>query len=413
MRVAFFGNVANNFYQIIRALRARSCIDAHLYLDARDQMGMRPESDYPDLKNYYPEWIHEGEYITPTSMLFPWKSPLVNELERYDAIIVSYLGPMFAPFIHKPFFFFVTGSDLTHLPFPREFRFRDPNLKSKVVGSIKGFWLRRGIRHVAQIWTQPYSPYLNALHELGIDPDRISPVYFPLAIDINKFKFDGKARTRRNENIHRILSGSDFIVFHPSRLMIQNHPQLKAAGQWKQNDLLFRGFAKFIERSGRHRSVLVMPDRTQSNDIALGKRLIHEMGLEPYVVWLQPPRPEGFTRDELIPFYSIADVVADDFGIGWFGSVVIEALSIGRPVITYIDEKVMGRIYPWHPILSARTEEEIAGHLMSLYRDEKFKREIGGRGRIWIEEFHSEEGTSPVYVRQITQLCDRLTSERH
>jgi glycosyltransferase involved in cell wall biosynthesis len=413
MRIAFFGNICNNFYQIAKALRARSSIEVHLYLDARDQMGMRPESDDPDLINNYPEWIHEGEYVTPTSMLFPWKSPLVKEWETYDAVIVSYLGPIFAPFVKTPFFFFVTGSDLTHLPFPGEFRFRDANLKSKVIGSVKGFWLRRGIRRVAQIWTQSYSPYLNALHRLGIDQDRISPVYFPLAIDIQKFKLDEKVRTGENKNLQQILTRFDFIVFHPSRLMIQDDPQLRTAGQWKQNDLLFRGFAKFIKQSGHTRSVLVMPDRTQSNDIALGKRLIREMGLDPYVVWLQPPRPEGFTRDELIPFYSIADVVADDFGVGWFGSVVIEALSISRPVITYIDEKVMGRIYPWHPILSAKTEEEIADHLVSLYRDEILKREIGQRGRTWIEEFHSEEGTSPVYVRRITQLCDRLTSERH
>jgi glycosyltransferase involved in cell wall biosynthesis len=190
--------------------------------------------------------------------------------------------------------------------------------------------------------------------------------------------------------------------------MIQDDPQLKAAGQWKQNDLLFRGFAKFIKQSAHTRSVLVMPDRTQSNDITLGKRMIREMGLEPHVIWLQPPRPEGFTRDELIPFYSIADVVADDFGIGWFGSVVLEALSISRPVVTYIDENVMKRLYPWHPILSARTEEEIANHFMALYHDEKLKKEIGKRGRAWVEAFHSEEGTGPVYVRQITQFCERL-----
>ena len=31
MRIAFYGNVANNFYQIVKALRGRAQIDAHLY----------------------------------------------------------------------------------------------------------------------------------------------------------------------------------------------------------------------------------------------------------------------------------------------------------------------------------------------------------------------------------------------
>src|SRR5207248_4826794 len=52
------------------------------------------------------------------------------------------------------------------------------------------------------------------------------------------------------------------------------------------------------------------------------------------VLWLQPPRPDGFTRDELIDLYAISDVVADQFGAGFFGYVVLEALSVGRPVLS-------------------------------------------------------------------------------
>ena len=413
MRIAFYGNVANNFYQIVSALRIQTQVDAHLYLDAdaaHSQLIMQPESDTPSLKNNYPNWIHQDQYTTRMSMLFPWKSKLTKELNQYDAVVVSSHGPMFTQFVSRPTFFFVTGYDLTYLPFPKKFWFYNNSLKSKLVGFLVGFWQRRGIRRATEIWTQPYSPYTQALGELSISPDRISPMYFPLIIDTERFKFDKNAKYNMDSNIQQIISNHDFIVFHPSRLLIQNHPYLKASGKWKQNDLLFRGFAKLLRRCGHRRPVLVMPDRTKSDDIALGKRIIKEMGLERHVLWIKPPHPEGFTRDQLIPLYSVADVVADDFGIGWFGSVVLEACAISRPVVTHIDENVMSRLYPWHPILSANTEEGIANHLMNLCLDEKYKHHIGQKGREWIRAFHSIESCSSVYVKRISELCDRLAT---
>jgi glycosyltransferase involved in cell wall biosynthesis len=413
MRIAFYGNIANNFYQIAKELRTQLQVDAHLFIDAYDPIGMRPENDSPTIKSCYPDWIHEGHYMNRKTILFPWTSKLIKELGQYDAVVVSYLGPMFAPFIKRPIVFLATGSDLTVFPFPKEFLFLAPALKSKISSMIKGFWQRHGIRRVSEIWAPPFPPFQAAIKKLRVNPIRISTAYLPLAIDGDKFKLDENVRTNQDGNIQRIVSSCDFMVFHPSRLMLQDYPQLKASGQWKRNDLLFRGFAKFIERSGTQRSFLVMPDRTQSNDLAIGKRVIHEMGLDRHVLWIKPPSPEGFTRDELILFYSLADVVASDFGIGWFGSVVLEALAISRPVINSIDESVMKQLYPWHPILSANTAEEICDHLMRLYTDPEYKREVGRKGRQWMEEFHSGMKVSTIYVKKLMELSNRVVSGRY
>ena len=410
MQVAFYGNIANIFYQIVKALREQSSIDAHLYIDFQDPMVMRPESDTPSFKNHYPHWIHQGHYLNRTSMLFPWKSELIKELGQYDAVVVSYLGPMFSQFIRRPTIFFVTGSDLTFFPFPKDFHFLYRTLSEKSTAYVKGFWQRRGIRRVSEIWTQPFSPYTNALEKLGVPLNRISPVYFPLTIDTQKFKNNEEAPSLKDKNIPQIGSTYDFVVFHPSRIMIRDHPSLKASGQWKRNDLLFRGFGRFLKQSGSKRSVLLIPDRIQSNDVALAKQMVVEMGLEPHVLWIRPPCPEGFTRDEIIRFYSISDVVADDFGAGWFGNVVLEGLAMSRPVLSYIDEKVMGRLYPWHPILSSNTEEGIVEYLMHLYHDRKYRKEVGCKGREWIETFHSEKIVSTIYVRRMTEICERLGS---
>ena len=59
MRVAFCGDVANNFYQIAKAVRRWKDIDAHLFVDFNSGQNV-PENDDPELVDNYPDWIHMG-----------------------------------------------------------------------------------------------------------------------------------------------------------------------------------------------------------------------------------------------------------------------------------------------------------------------------------------------------------------
>lgn len=411
MKIAFYGNVVNHFYQTVKALREYAGIDAHLYLDARHHPLSMPESDDPELKDNYPHWIHKDLFLTPASLLAPWRSNLARELAQFDIIIVSTLGPIFAQFTNKPYCFFVTAGDSMITPFPIALQFRKTPLRIKLGRIIASFWQRRGIRGATEIWIQPFAPYVNGLKPLGIEPERMLPIYFPLIINMEKFKPDEKPSDSDDENIRQIVTNYKFVLFHPSRILIKAQPWLKAVGEWKQNELLFYGFAKFLEQSRAEDAVLVMIDSTLSPDLALAKEIIKDLGIEKNVLWIKPPRPMGFTHAELIRFYSIADVVADDFGIGWFGSIALEALSISRPLISYIDEQVMQLLYPWHPMLSAKSPDDIASHLMDLYTNAEYKRKVGTQGRQWIEEFHSSQNASQIYVKRIKEVAERLGVE--
>jgi glycosyltransferase involved in cell wall biosynthesis len=408
MRVALFGNVANNCYQIAKTLRKYTDWDVSLYLDDRDPEINMPENDNPELKNNYGDWIQKRAFVTASSMAAPWRSALVPKLNQVDLAIVSGFGPAFAQFANKPYGFFVTGSDLTLSPFPLKFHFLYPTVRSKLVMGIFGAWQRRGVRRSTQIWTQPFSPFVEAIERLKIDKKRISPNYYPLIIDSDKLKMDENARHAFDPNIRQIVDNYDFVLFHPSRIMINSHPKLKATGQWKRNEFLFEGFAKFLAESRSERSVLVMLDRSYSPDLARAKEMVRSLGIEKNVLWAKPPRPEGFTRDELVHYYSVSDVVADDFGLGWFGAVVLEGLSIGKPVLSYVDESVMQVLYPWNPILSVKTPDEIARCLTLLYTDAGYRQKVGLRGRQWIEEFHSPQNAGRRYIEQISELAGQL-----
>lgn len=408
MRIAFYGNICNNFYQIAKALRRHTDLDAHLYIDARADRQQMPESDDPRLSNAYPDWIHKKNYISPSALLWPAGSQLVRDLSGFDLVVLSGIGPLFAPHLACPTAFLTAGGDLTVLPFPRRFLFSYATIRLKAYAIFAGWRQRVGIMSCTDVWTQPFAPFRRALQELGVPPERITRVYFPLIIDAERLRAVPDVREKESKAVHEVARRFDFVLFHPSRMMLDDRPALRASGQWKANDVLIKAFAAFVNGAKVSRPGLVLIDRPASPDVMRAKTLIRDLGIEANVLWLRPERGGfGFTRDELVDLYSISDVVADDFGVGWFGSIVLEALSIGKPVISYLDADVMAQLYPWHPILSERTVDGIAKVLERLATDEEFNRATSARGRSWIEEFHAEQPAGRIYVSQVLDAVAR------
>jgi glycosyltransferase involved in cell wall biosynthesis len=407
VKVALYGNTCNNFLAVASALRPAG-IDAHLFIDSNAEFNQLPESEKPELRRGYPEWIHKGPYHSMTARLWPGASPLVRELANFDVVIVSGGGVRLAPFVDRPFVFYVTGWDLTVAPFPIRFFNRSPGIAAKAAALLGGFWQRRGIAAVNQVWTQPFSPFRIAAERLGIDQSRIVPRYFPIMLDTDLFRADPGACHLNDANIRRLVDHHGFIVFHPSRLMLDRAPRFDETGQWKGNDALIEGFARFVRAAPDARAALALIDRGSSRAVQQVRSLITRLGIEDNVVWLQCPHTYGFDRAELLPLYSVADVVADEFGIGWFGSVVIEGLSMEKPVLCHVDEAVMTQLYPWHPILDVRTPDQIAASLIDLWRDPDKRHRTGERGRQWAVEFHSIDRASARYVHQMQEAAELM-----
>ena len=143
---------------------------------------------------------------------------------------------------------------------------------------------------------------------------------------------------------------------------------------------------------------IAMPDRTFSPDIGKARQIIKELGIEKNIVWLKPPIEQGFPRKELMNFYSIADIVADEFATGWFGSIVVEGMACSKPTLCYVDEVVMQQLYPWHPIISAKDPDTIAELIAEYYFDEKKRKEQGELSRKWVTEFHSIKKGTSIYL---------------
>ena len=403
LRAAFLGNVANTHFRCATALLERG-IDAHVFVSRSDAAGSRPENDEPALAAGYPEWIHEGDWITPQSLLAPWRAPITRRLAEFDVVVASGPGPIFAQFAGPPWAFYVTGGDLTVKPFPLTFWRWYPNLPHRAAELVAGAWQRRAARRADRVWMQEFEPTVDAANRLGVPTDARSPLHFPIVIDVAAFgpASGDRAAERWADDA---VGESDFAVFHPSRLVMDATPDLVRTGQWKGNDVLLRGFARFVRDTGATDARLVLPDRAHSRDVESAKSLVRSLGIEEQVRWLVPPDGTSFDQAHMRALYRRSDIVADEFGVGWFGYVTLEGLASGRPVLCHLDERVMATMYPEHPILDAADESHVARLLSELHADPERRRALGAAGRRWVGEHHSADAAAAVYVEAIAELA--------
>ncbi|VAW84000.1 hypothetical protein MNBD_GAMMA18-1517 [hydrothermal vent metagenome] len=403
-RVALYGNTCNNLYQLAKLLRNELQVDAHLFLPNNADIQNRPESDDPELTDNYPDWIHVGRYRSPIAQYLPMFSPLINDVKNFDYIIFSQKGPSLAPYLKPKTFFLVTGGDLTRAPFyGRTYRWYK-SFPAKILGVVRAYWQRTGLRQVDETWVQPFKPLKTALADLGIKTYNREK-YFPVILDA-----PGKVSgTELDDTLSNLRNNWDFLIFNPARMMLDETPDMVATGAWKNNLALLYGFAEFLKTTGATRAAFVFVDKGDGHREKHGReRFLQEadrLGIKDKVISLKPPASQDvYTRAQLFRLYELSDVVGNDYGVGWFGSIVLEGLSMAKPVISYVEESVMHELYGDHPLISVREPDEIADALTRLYKDPDYRFKVGQKGRAWYKKHHSPQGAKRRYIENLEFL---------
>jgi glycosyltransferase involved in cell wall biosynthesis len=250
---------------------------------------------------------------------------------------------------------------------------------------------RRGLSRSSLILAQPFGPYREALAQLGVqewDKEVLVPG-FPIPLDTDLFK--QRERSSLPDWAEDVRKSGEFLVLLPSRLLSSATEARVATGAWKNQEVLLHALRAILDSRSLHKGTdvrLVLIDRIHSPDRSEIRRRIDYLGLASNVTWVTAPSQDGFTRHQMIDLYSSVDVVVDDFGRGWYGSVAVEALALGKPVVTYVDPFAMDLEYKSNPFLNSRTPSAVVEHLTNLLRDESYVRVVSGNGREWIERFH-------------------------
>jgi len=106
---------------------------------------------------------------------------------------------------------------------------------------------------------------------------------------------------------------------------------------------------------------------------------------------------EGLHHDEAFERYRAADVVVDQLNAGWYGLFAIEAMALGKPVVTFLHEEAVRRTEEAFgievPLVSA-TKETLRERLRPLLESPAERRRVGAASRAYVERVHDLERTT-------------------
>ena len=103
---------------------------------------------------------------------------------------------------------------------------------------------------------------------------------------------------------------------------------------------------------------------------------------------------EGLDHREAFERYRNADVIVDQLNAGWYGVFAIEAMALGKPVVTFLHDEAVRKTEEAFgvdvPIVNA-TAETLAGALRPLIESAEERRRVGRASRAYAEEVHDLE----------------------
>jgi glycosyltransferase involved in cell wall biosynthesis len=103
---------------------------------------------------------------------------------------------------------------------------------------------------------------------------------------------------------------------------------------------------------------------------------------------------EGLDHREAFERYRNADLVVDQLNAGWYGVFAIEAMALGKPVVTFLHEEAVRRTEEAFGIdvpLVRATKETLAEVLRPLVASPDERRRIGAASRAYVERVHDIE----------------------
>ncbi|WP_078434161.1 hypothetical protein [Metabacillus halosaccharovorans] len=99
---------------------------------------------------------------------------------------------------------------------------------------------------------------------------------------------------------------------------------------------------------------------------------------------------ENMSNAEVVNWYKKADIVVDQLRLGIYGTVSIESMLMGKPVISYVRDDLKQKYPSGLPVISA-SPHTIEKELYDLIKNPKLRYELGVKGRIYAENNHLPE----------------------
>jgi glycosyltransferase involved in cell wall biosynthesis len=403
MRVAIYDNLANSAYIEAKALRRRG-IEADVLLDPRDRFVMSDprweelDVEMPSEQLLEPDALPEAEIPTwvrrephrsgartaryaraalaaaraPRAAALALRSagpaglelPLDREwvmrtMRAYDCVVTYGHGSALAALAGAPCVARTWGGDITIVPFADEAPGASMRERANARLQRLGFGSCRRL-----ILSEPR--YREHAERLGLAG---KAEFLPLVVDFERYSPGDEEELRA-----RFLpSGDAALIFVPSR----------QDWHWKGSDRMLRGFA--LASSAREDAVLVCAG--WGADVERSRTLAASLGIADRVRFL----PYALSKRRLLRYFRAADVVADQFTLGWYGGSTFDAMSCAKPVLVYIDvERYREDIEEVPPVANVSTPDEIATALGHLLTEADERERLGAAARRYVLAHHGD-----------------------
>lgn len=389
MKIGFLGNANNYPFMLARAFKKLGH-DVLFIIDSGSSIN-RPEFRYKDITYPYPGWILDFQGLSLWD--YPGDNYRVDEvveaLSSCDFIVLNEFGLSLWPRIKRPLVAFLTGTDLEILS---DYRYAD------LVTGTSDFEVY-AIKNILS-WRRIYKKNSYRKYLLGLIKSQRSAIaaarvvnYFPKLLVPNADRILAGLMVEDSRRIYCMQSeiGSRDYVPQPNNKIIRLFNVARI--QWKKpqsnficeldykgTDILLAGVAMYVAK--RHSTVEIRLVR-KGCDVEETLKLIDNFGLGPYVTWL-----DEMNQEEIFKEYQGADIVFDHFGKGMFGMGTLDAMAVGRPVITNGRfDALKFSVDELPPICNAETAEDICAHLENLTRDSLLRESIGMKSRAYVEKY--------------------------
>ena len=383
MRIACIGNMNNMMFTLCRYLRDNG-YDANLFCFKDEAVNFLPGTDSFD-ENYLEYTINLN---VSRNDLFDQKiiEQVQSDLKEYDFLIGNDYAPALVLSIGRKLNIFVPhGSDIYAYPFNK--------IKNKEVNNV--WWTnavysfgklqKLGIQYTDMIiFPDEYEkniPFKAKLKAKGVFHGFTIPMLY-----IPQYQLLAKNNIPTGLNFAAdflaIRSKFDLMVFSHSRHNGINLPKHHAI-HYKGNDVIIKGFSRYIKENNKNNSCLVLFD--YGMDVAASKSLVEELEIQDFVFWM--PK---MSRKEIMFGLSLADVSCGQLGgNSWLTSGVInESLALDKPIIHYRDDSMYVEDYEeLYPILRASNENEFEKQLIYFSQNKNAAIKEALKGSAWLEKY--------------------------
>ncbi len=302
-----------------------------------------------------PEWIR---FFSDTKNLFKEYRRVAKE---FDIIHAFNLTPIHAQFTGRSFISHPCGSDA------REYAFKK---------GLHPMLYRRAFRKNDVFFFNQCDYYDTVLPKLKIK----NPMFIPPIIPEN-LELEMDCCVPERENVEELF-------FHPA-----SHIH-----SIKGNDILLKAFSRYVKKY-KPSAKLIMVE--WGCDIELSKKLVNDLHLLDHVVF-----KKWLDKKNLLKYMWCSDLIFDQFVIPSGSLIQLEACTLGKPVVKYMDNNWY-RVFDDMPFVSAGTVDEIFKVLGEFHNNlDKFKA-LGLSGKVFVNKHNHWETVTDKIIKNYEKILEK------